>query len=119
MLCWSAITGSHWIVSELDLRAATGVLNVAVGAEVLYANERVSASVAVGISILLSDQVLDSRGTTGVYVALRPAGLRYAVRRHAVVQVDLLSLVVEAPVLRYPVLVEIQYRASITVEYGR
>jgi hypothetical protein len=113
------IERDHWVLSELDVRYATGVLNLAVGAELLYADERMSASVAVGASILLRDQALDDRGTTGVYVALRPVGLRYPVLRNATVQVDLLSFVVEAPVVRFPVLVEIQYRASITLEYGR
>lgn len=108
----------HWILSELDLRYVNGVLNLAVGGELLYANRRVSASLAVGTSTLLHHQPLNRAGTTGLYVAVRPAGLRYAVLRHATVQVDLLSLVVEAPVLRFPVLVEIQYRAALTLEYG-
>lgn len=108
----------HWIVSELDVDYVTGVLNLAVGGELFYAGGRVSASVAVGVSILLQDQVLDDRGATGLYVAIRPTSLRYPVLRRATVQLDLLSLVVEAPVLRHPVLVEVQYRVAVSVEYG-
>ena len=108
----------HWIVSELDVDYTTGVLNLALGGELLFASGRVSASVAVGVSILLQDQVLDDRGATGLYLAIRPTSLRYPVLRHATVQLDLLSLVVEAPVLRHPVLVEVQYRVAVSVEYG-
>jgi hypothetical protein len=108
----------HWIVSELDVDYSTGVLNLALGAELLFASGRVSASIALGVSILLQDQVLDDKGATGLYIAIRPTSLRYAVRRRATVQLDLLSLVVEAPVLRHPVLVEVQYRVAVSVEYG-
>ncbi len=106
-----------WVQTELDVELQRGVLSVAVGGEYRYANERVRASLAVGMSVLLEEQPLDPAPSFGLFGELRPTGLRWSRGRWWAVQVDPIGLAIIAPVLREPRLFEIQYRFTVTIEW--
>ena len=106
-----------WVETELAVQLERGVLSLAVGGEYHYAHDRVRASLAVGMSVLLEEQPLDPAPSFGLFGELRPTGLRWSRGRWWTVQLDPIGLAILAPVLREPRLFEIQYRATLTIEW--
>jgi hypothetical protein len=108
---WSSTRpdGSHDHALAVDL---------GVGGGVSYAGGFLRTSLAAGVSILGIPTDVDSAGSTGVYVDLRPVGYRWPLARAWVVGVQPLSLTVAMPVLTGIPLIELQFRTSLTVEYG-
>lgn len=104
-----------WIPTQ-SLTPFPGVLNAGVGVEHRFAGGLIRSSLAVGTSTLLFDTALDQVGDTGLYVDVRPLGLRWSPIRMLVIGFDPLSLVVAAPVMTGLPLVRIQYRTSLSTE---
>lgn len=107
---------SLWRRSELDNVITAGVVNLAIGGEVLYAGGMVRTSLALGTSILAFDTFFDDAGTAGTFVDLRPIGLRWELHEHLAFGIDPLSCTVVTPVLREPRIMRVLYRTSIWVE---
>ncbi|MDJ0765100.1 MAG: hypothetical protein QNJ97_19110 [Myxococcota bacterium] len=105
-----------WVATEYETNVVQGAYNIGFGASFSYAHGFVRSAVAVGPSILAFDTLLDDAGTTGIYVDLRPVGLRFAVHRYLVIGVDPLNFSVVAPVLDRIPLVMIQYRSMLYLE---
>jgi hypothetical protein len=93
-------------------------VDLGIGAGASYAGGFLRTSVAAGLSILGIPTDVDSAGSTGVYVDLRPVRYRWALGRAWVLGVQPLSLMVAMPVLTGIPLVEVQFRTSLTVEWG-
>jgi hypothetical protein len=93
-------------------------VDVGIGAGASYAGGFLRASVAAGLSILGIPTDVDTAGSTGLYVDLRPVHYRWALPRPWVLGLQPLSLMVAMPVLTGIPLVEVQFRTSLTVEYG-
>lgn len=106
-----------WGTREFERSIAQGALNVGVGGDLLYFEQRARASIAVGPSILLFDSGLDDAGTTGVFVDVRPVALRWRFHDRVTLQVDPLTFTVVAPVLERIPLVLVEYRTVVGLEF--
>lgn len=106
-----------WAETEIEFDVRRGVVNLGPGVDYFYWDDRVRASAVVGASILMSDTVLHDRGHVGLFLDLRPVGLRYGDAGGTTLQLDPLTFAVEAPVLGSPALVDVQYRFRLTLEY--
>lgn len=103
--------------TEFDFVARAGTLNIAVGGERFFFRERLRMAAAVGVSVLLTDLALHSVGHTGLFVQIKPAGIRFARQSQVVIQLDLASITVAAPVLGSPSVVDLQYRTTLGIEW--
>lgn len=103
--------------TEFAFTARAGTLNIAVGGERFFFRERLRMAAAIGVSVLLSDLALDSAGSVGLFLQLKPAGIRFARRSQVVVQLDLLSVTIAAPVLASPSVIDLQYRTTLAIEW--
>jgi hypothetical protein len=73
-------------------------------------------SAVAGPSILWFDATFNTKGTTGLFVDLRPAGLRWRPARSIALAFDPLSLALVAPVLSSPGIAQLEYRTLLGVE---
>jgi hypothetical protein len=108
-----------WWATESKQGLNLGALNVGLGFDAVYANGKVETSVAAGPSILLQSTPLDYAGHTGLFLELRPVGLRWRADEHIGITFDPLSLAVVAPVLGGIPLIHIQYRTTAGMEVLR
>ena len=95
-----------------------GVLNVALGGELQFAEGRCRTALALGTSTLLFRTALDAPGATGLFVDVRPVGLRWSLPRGFVLQFDPLTAAIVAPVLGGIPLVQLEYRTLLSVEWS-
>lgn len=105
-----------WIATELDTEVVLGAYNIGVGGEVSYFDGRARTSLAVGASILGFDTQLDDAGEVGLFLDLRPIGVRWKVRQHLRLGLDPLGFAVIGPALDGIPLVELQYRTTFWIE---
>jgi len=89
---------------------------VALAVEYLYFDDFVRSAVALGVSVLQYDTVLDDAGTAGFFVEARPAGLRWALPGEFHLTFDALSLAVMNPVVREPQLRKLARRTLLGIE---
>ena len=107
---------NYWLPTELSHALVPGALNIGVGADWLAFDGRVRLSATAGPSILWFDATFDGKGTTGLFVDLRPAGLRWRPSRFVAVAFDPLSLAIVAPVLGSPGILQLEYRTLLGAE---
>ncbi len=107
---------NYWLPTELSHAVVPGALNIGIGAELLAVDGRVRLSATAGPSILWFDATFDGKGTTGLFVDLRPAGLRWRPSRFVAVAFDPLSLAIVAPVLGSPGILQLEYRTLLGAE---
>lgn len=107
---------NYWLPTELSHTLVAGALNIGVGAEWFAFNGRIRLSTVAGPSILWFDATFNSKGTTGLFVDLRPSGLRWRPGRRVAIAFDPLSLAVVAPVLGSPGIVQLEYRTLLGLE---
>jgi hypothetical protein len=108
---WSSTRpdGSHDHALAFDL---------GIGAGVSYAGGLLRTSLAGGVAILGIPTDVDHAGSTGIYFDVRPIAYRWPVARSWVLGVQPLSMSVAVPVLTGIPLIQLQFRTSLTVEYG-
>jgi hypothetical protein len=119
---WGAllhVERNHWLPTELSRAIQPGALNLGLGAEYLAAGGRVRVSLAVGPSFLWFDTAFDEKGTVGLFVDARPAGLRWRLTEHLRLAFDPLSVALVAPVLHQPGIRQLEYRTLLDLEYVR
>ena len=107
---------NYWLPTELSHALVAGALNIGAGAEWFAFDGRVRLSAVAGPSILWFDAAFNSKGTTGLFVDLRPSGLRWRPSRSIAVSFDPLSLALVAPVLGSPGIVQLEYRTLLGLE---
>ena len=105
-----------WLATEYDTRVVQGAVNLGLGCEFIYGQGFVRTSLALGPSILAWNTILDDAGSVGVFLDLRPVGLRWAVHEILVIGFDPLNLALVAPVLDGIPLINIQYRTYLYLE---
>ena len=105
-----------WRAPELGGRALQHVLDVGVGVERYYVSGFLRTMLVVGASVLLRPNELDPRGSTGIFVDLRPIGIHWKVTPRASLLVDFLHLAFVAPVLSGVPLADIQFRSTVGLE---
>jgi hypothetical protein len=116
---WGVVGGvewNGWVATELSrAQVLRGALNVGVGPELRWAEDRVRASLRLGPSVLLTRTLLDAPGSVGLFVDLTPA--QFAWRVGALrVTLSALSVSIVAPVLRGIPLVDVQFRSTVGLE---
>ena len=110
------IERNHWLPTELSHDLEPGALNVGIGVERLALHGHLRLSVTAGPSILWFSTALDEKGTVGLFVDLRPAGLRWSPLRRLALVFDPLSLCLVAPVLGSPGIRQLEYRTLLGAE---
>jgi len=108
-----------WFNSQ-DLKGSLkpGVLNVGVGGEYRYFNERCRSAVFVGPSILLFDTALDTKGTTGFFLDIITVSLRWPLGDVVTMRFDPATVHLVVPVLSGIPLISLQYRHTVAVEWS-
>jgi len=86
-----------WFDSDLSQRGTPSVLNVGLGLGVVYFDGRVRSAIAFGSSTMLFDDVIEDAGTTGLFVEIRPASIRWPVYGWLTIELHPLALLVEVP----------------------
>lgn len=108
-----------WVpVRDEDHWVRPGVLNVGVGAEALFVDHHVRVSAAAGTSTLLYDTPLDAAGTTGYFIDIVPAGLRWPLSDRFVAEFDPFTFTLSQPVLDEPALVQTEFKAAAVLEFS-
>ena len=112
------VATDRWLESETRLKITPGVLNFAMGLDLFIFDDRVRMSVATGTSTLLFDTAFDKSGTTGIYCNLNFGTLRWKVGRskRIVLEFTPLSVTIQMPVLKNPILKRLEYRTLFGVE---
>jgi hypothetical protein len=106
----------HWLLTEIETELTQGVLGLGVGAEMLFAKGRLRVSAAGGSSTLLFDTAFHDKGTTGFYIDLRPASLRFRPARWLVVEVAPIGFTLVSPASGELAIRRIEYRTTLTFE---
>lgn len=106
-----------WFQTGLDRAFDPGVLNVGIGGEYRFHSDRVRTSLSGGTSTLLFDTILDNTGTTGWYLNVRPAGLRWGLNDWMALQFDPLSFEVMQPVTRDERITKLEYQTVLALEF--
>ena len=95
-----------------------GAFNIGLGGEYLYFARRMRTALYIGPSVLLFDTGIDEAGTTGIYLDVRPTGIRWRLHDQVLVQFDPLTFTIVAPSLSGIPLVVIEYRTALAVEFS-
>ena len=94
-----------------------GVLNVGLGADIVYFEDRVRTGFFAGASTLLFDTPLDEMGETGFFIELNLATLRWEIKDDVWMSVTPATLHVAIPVTGGIPLVVLAYRHSVNLEF--
>jgi hypothetical protein len=105
-----------WAATEQKQGVVQGAVNIGVGCELIYADGFVHTSLALGPSILAFDTVLDDAGTTGIFLDVRPVGLRWPVHDNLLIVLEPITFALVAPVLGGIPLIYAQYRTVLSLE---
>ena len=118
---WGFLSKADWNpwFNSQDFKGGVqpGVLNIGVGGEYLYFNERCRTAVFVGPSILLFNTALDDRGSVGFFVDIIAVSLRWPVSESIAIRVDPATMHLVVPVVTGIPLVSFQYRHTVGVEW--
>lgn len=95
-----------------------GTFNAALGGELRFADGRCRTALAVGTSTLLFRTPLDPAGSTGLFLDVRPVGLRWELPRGFSLQLDPLTAAIAAPVLGGIPLIQLEYRTLLSLEWA-
>ena len=113
---FAQVEQSAWVGTELGGGVVPGVLNLGVGVEHRFAGGLIRSSVTVGRSVLLFATALDRAGSVGVFIDLRPLGLRWQLDSRLTLGVDPLTFTLLAPVLTGFPLLRTQFRSAVVIE---
>jgi hypothetical protein len=114
-----AVERNYWRPTEFPGSLAQGTLNIGVGAEYRYIGGFARSSLLIGPSILMFDATYHSAGHTGIYLDLRPIGLRYEVIEHLAIAFDPLTVAYVQPVISATHSIrQLEYRTLLGVEYS-
>tara|TARA_B100001250_G_scaffold376292_1_gene364488 strand:- start:186 stop:713 length:528 start_codon:yes stop_codon:yes gene_type:complete len=118
---WGAylqLESASWFAAEGSTgEELTGVINLGLGGEYLYADGFVRTALAAGPSMVVTGTELDDIGQVGFFFELRPAGLRWALADRICIGLDPLVLSLTAPVLEGIPLIELEYRTTVVGEF--
>jgi len=113
----AAVERNYWLPSEFPGPLAAGTLNIGVGAEYRYAGGFARSSALIGPAILLFDTTYHNAGHTGIYLDLRPIGLRYEIIEHLAIAFDPITIAYVQPVISSThSLRQLEYRVLLGVE---
>ena len=108
-----------WLMPQSSTdRFRAGALNIGLGAEYRFLNDRVRTGMALGVSRLMFQTALDEKGSKGVFLELIPLGIRWPLEGDWTIRFDPVSISVVAPVLSGIPLILLQYRHTAAVEWS-
>jgi hypothetical protein len=114
-----SLEAQFWSSPDLDRKRQIAMaINLGIGAEILSAGGLLRTSLAVGPSLLAIPTDVDSAGSLGFFVDLRPLGLRFEIGGGLLFGIDPLSFTLLMPELSGIPLVELEYRTSVYVEHA-
>jgi hypothetical protein len=105
-----------WVATELRRRVSQGAVNAAIGVEVFYFGGFARTSLAAGPSVLVTDTLLDEKGSVGLFIDGRPIGVHFPIGEHFAITFDPLHIALVAPVLTGIPLAMVQYRTDLALE---
>ncbi|MGK0360204.1 MAG: hypothetical protein ACI9U2_002517 [Bradymonadia bacterium] len=94
------------------------VLNLGVGGEYLSFLGHVRSSLTLGVSVLLSDTIIDDAGEVGWYIDVRPGALRWSVSKQWTFEFTPISLDIIVPVPTGIPLVIYAYGTVVSIEWA-
>ena len=103
---------------DLKTSFKRGVLNLGIGFEYRYFNDRCRTAVYTGPSILLFDTALDEQGSTGFFFELQPISIRWPLSKSFTIRLDPATVHLIVPVLTGIPLISFQYRHSVAIEWS-
>ena len=106
-----------WFSVQDPGKLKRGVLNVGLGADIVYFEDRVRSGFFAGASTLLFDTPLDEMGETGFFIELNLATLRWEIKDDVWMSVTPATLHVAIPVTGGIPLVVLAYRHSVNLEF--
>ncbi len=107
-----------WGGTNYDAGLVPGVVNIGLGGEHRFADGLIRTAVTFGTSTLVFDTVLDKAGSTGVYLDVRPLGIRWRLGKSPfTLGIDPIGLTFLMPVLSGLPLARIQFRTSLCLEF--
>lgn len=107
---------NYWLSSEIELDVVPGVIDFGGGVEYLFFGGRLRSSVAAGSSTLVFDTAFHDKGTTGYFIDIRPACLRWSPLDWLVVELCVINFSMMAPVVDEMTIRKIEYRTILTLE---
>lgn len=105
-----------WLAREDGQTKTQSAVNLGIGGDVLYGQRFMRTSVTLGPSILATKTELDPAGSVGIFLDVRPMGLRWKVLDTMTLCLDPLTFSVVMPVFEGIPLVRIQYRTAFFIE---
>jgi hypothetical protein len=109
-----------WFDRDWGRAAIPGVLNFGGGLALLYFKQRMRSSAAIGLSALLFEGDTEARGATGLFLELRPAGVRWPLRGGKLaVELHPISLMLEVPSVERVPIVRVSFRTTLALEIVR
>lgn len=107
-----------WGGTNYDAGLVPGVVNVGLGGEHRFADGLIRTAVTFGTSTLVFDTVLDKAGSSGLFLDVRPLGIRWQIAKSKFTfGIDPIGLTFMMPVLSGLPLVRIQFRTSFMLEF--
>lgn len=91
---------------------------IGVEGDMLSLDGRVRSRIGGGLAVLLEGTDRDEPGLTGFYVDIRPGGYRFLIAEDTLLTFDPLSLAILLPDASGIPLVDVQYRANVSVEFS-
>ena len=114
-----SLEAQFWSSPALDSKRQIAMaINLGIGAEILSAGGLLRTSLAFGPSLLTIPTDVDSAGSLGFFVDLRPLGLRFDIGGGLLFGIDPLSFTLLMPELSGIPLVELEYRTSVYLEHA-
>ena len=114
---WNEAVLSEGIDDPFDKEYQTSV-NLAIGVEKLWLNNRVRSSFAAGATMVMRRTRLDIPGTIGGWIDFRPVGLRFVLSSRIALAIDPLTLTVLLPVTSGIPLILIHFRTAVAIEFN-
>ena len=117
---WFGVLGkvdwNPWITTQEQDVLEAGALNVGAGVEFLYFNQRCRTALFFGPSILLFETALDQPGTTGVFLDVIAAELRWPITERLTIRFSPITFHLVMPVLDGIPLALLEYRHTVGLE---
>lgn len=118
---FSLLAKAEWNpwVNTQDLNSSfnTGVLNVGLGGEYRFFDDRCSTALFAGVSSLLFDTALDAAGSTGFFVEIQTLSIRWALADAWALRLAPATIHLIMPVLTGIPLMSFQYRQTLAIDW--
>ena len=106
-----------WNVMENESLTYQSALNIGLGGEVYYIDNRLRTALSGGLAVKLTNNELKESGEMGFFIDIRPTGLRFFINDLLTLAVDPIAFNLEVPVLSGIPLIVVEYRTVFIAEF--